>query len=140
LIEGLLDGTIDFIATDHAPHAEAEKAEGMQLAPFGIVGLETAFPLLYTHLVQTKKFTLKQIVDFLTIKPTKAFGLQGGKLQVGETADITVVDLETETKIDPETFLSKGKNTPFTDWACKGWPTLTIVNGQIVWRMGGITV
>lgn len=140
LIEGLLDGTIDFIATDHAPHAEAEKAEGMQLAPFGIVGLETAFPLLYTHLVQTKKFTLKQIVDFLTIKPAKAFGLQGGKLQVGETADITVVDLETETKIDPETFLSKGKNTPFTDWACKGWPTLTIVNGQIVWRMGGITV
>ncbi|MGM0873590.1 MAG: dihydroorotase [Bacillota bacterium] len=140
LIEGLLDGTIDFIATDHAPHAVAEKAEGMQLAPFGIVGLETAFPLLYTHLVLTKKLTLKQLVDFLTIEPARAFGLSGGKLQVGETADLTVVDLETETKIDPETFLSKGKNTPFTGWACKGWPTLTIVDGQIVWRMGGITV
>ncbi|WP_217608684.1 amidohydrolase family protein, partial [Bacillus sp. GbtcB15] len=75
LIEGLLDGTIDFIATDHAPHAAEEKAEGMQLAPFGIVGLETAFPLLYTHFVLRKKFTLKQLVDFLTIEPAKAFGL-----------------------------------------------------------------
>ncbi|MBO1510487.1 dihydroorotase [Metabacillus bambusae] len=140
LIEGLLDGTIDFIATDHAPHAAEEKAEGMQLAPFGIVGLETAFPLLYTHLVETKKFTLKQIVDFLTIKPAQAFGLNGGRLQVGEVADLTVINLETEAKIDPKEFLSKGKNTPFTDWACKGWPTLTIVDGNIVWSIGGITV
>jgi dihydroorotase len=140
LIEGLLDGTIDFIATDHAPHAIEEKDKGMQLAPFGIVGLETAFPLLYTHLVLTEKLTLKQLIDFLTIEPAKAFGLTGGKLQVGERADLTVVDLETETKIDPETFLSKGKNTPFTDWPCKGWPTLTIVNGKIVWsKEGGIT-
>ncbi|QNF29464.1 dihydroorotase [Metabacillus elymi] len=140
LIEGLLDGTIDFIATDHAPHAAEEKAEGMQLAPFGIVGLETAFPLLYTHLVKTKKFSLKQIVDFLTIKPAQAFGLSGGRLQVGEVADLTVIDLETEAKIDPKEFLSKGKNTPFIDWACKGWPTLTIVDGNIVWSIGGITV
>lgn len=140
LIEGLLDGTIDFIATDHAPHAQAEKAEGMQLAPFGIVGLETAFPLLYTNFVMTKKMTLKQLVDFLTIKPANAFGLTSGSLQVGKTADITVVDLETDTKIDPANFLSKGKNTPFTDWSCKGWPTLTIVDGNIVWKQGGITV
>jgi dihydroorotase len=83
LIEGLLDGTIDFIATDHAPHAIEEKDKGMQLAPFGIVGLETAFPLLYTHLVLTEKLTLKQLIDFLTIEPAKAFGLTGGKLQVG---------------------------------------------------------
>lgn len=140
LIEGLLDGTIDFIATDHAPHAAEEKAEGMQLAPFGIVGLETAFPLLYTHFVLTKKFTLKQLVDFLTIEPVKAFGLTGGVLKVGEIADITVVDLETEAAIDPSEFLSKGKNTPFTGWNCKGWPTLTIVDGNIVWEKGGITV
>ncbi|MCV9887585.1 dihydroorotase [Metabacillus halosaccharovorans] len=140
LIEGLLDGTIDFIATDHAPHAAEEKAEGMQLAPFGIVGLETAFPLLYTHFVLTKKFTLKQLVDFLTIEPAKAFGLTGGVLNVGETADITVVDLDTEAAIDPSEFLSKGKNTPFTGWNCKGWPTLTIVDGNIVWEKGGITV
>ncbi|KKI93716.1 dihydroorotase [Bacillus sp. SA1-12] len=140
LIEGLLDGTIDFIATDHAPHTSEEKAEGMQLAPFGIVGLETAFPLLYTNFVLTNKLTLKQLVDFLTIKPAQAFGLPGGLLKVGEPADITVVDLETEEKIDPENFLSKGKNTPFTGWACKGWPTLTIVDGNIVWKLGGITV
>lgn len=140
LIEGLLDGTIDFIATDHAPHTAEEKAEGMQLAPFGIVGLETAFPLLYTHLVLTKKFTLKQIIDFLTIEPAKAFGLSGGALKVGEVADITVLDLDTELSIDPNEFLSKGKNTPFTGWNCKGWPTLTIVDGNIVWEKGGITV
>ncbi|MCM3160425.1 dihydroorotase [Metabacillus litoralis] len=140
LIEGLLDGTIDFIATDHAPHAAEEKAEGMQLAPFGIVGLETAFPLLYTHFVLTKKFTLKQLVDFLTIQPARAFGLSEGVLEVGAAADITVVELETESSINPSEFLSKGKNTPFTGWTCKGWPTATIVDGNIVWEKGGITV
>ncbi|MDQ0231244.1 dihydroorotase [Metabacillus malikii] len=140
LIEGLLDGTIDFIATDHAPHAEEEKAEGMQLAPFGIVGLETAFPLLYTHFVQTNKMTLKHLLDFLTVKPQQAFGLQLGGLEVGADADLTVIDLEAEAKIDPESFLSKGKNTPFKDWVCKGWPTLTVVDGNIVWEKGGITV
>lgn len=140
LIEGLLDGTIDFIATDHAPHAAEEKAEGMQLAPFGIVGLETAFPLLYTHFVLTKKLTLKQLIDFLTIEPAKAFGLAGGSLKVGEAADITVIDLNSEASIDPNEFLSKGKNTPFTGWNCKGWPTLTIVDGNIAWEKGGITV
>ncbi|MBM7603399.1 dihydroorotase [Metabacillus crassostreae] len=140
LIEGLLDGTIDFIATDHAPHAASEKAEGMQLAPFGIVGLETAFPLLYTNLVLTNKFTLKQIIDYLTVKPAKAFGLRSGELKVGEVADITVVDLDLEATIDPENFLSKGKNTPFTGWSCKGWPTLTIVDGNIAWKKGGVTV
>lgn len=140
LIEGLLDGTIDFIATDHAPHAAEEKAEGMQLAPFGIVGLETAFPLLYTHFVLTKKLTLKPLIDFLTIEPAKAFGLAGGSLKVGEAADITVIDLNSEASIDPNEFLSKGKNTPFTGWNCKGWPTLTIVDGNIAWEKGGITV
>ncbi|APH05325.1 dihydroorotase [Bacillus weihaiensis] len=140
LIAGLQDGTIDFIATDHAPHSAEEKAEGMQLAPFGIVGLETAFPLLYTHFVQTNMFTLKQIVDLLTVEPAKAFGLRAGTLKVGEVADLTVVDLHTELEIDPSKFLSKGKNTPFAGWKCKGWPTVTIVDGKIVWEKGGVTV
>ncbi|XQY93437.1 dihydroorotase [Metabacillus sp. HB246100] len=140
LIEGLQDGTIDFIATDHAPHSAEEKAEGMQLAPFGIVGLETAFPLLYTHFVQTNTFTLKQIVDLLTVEPAKAFGLRAGTLKVGEVADLTVVDLHTELEIDLSKFLSKGKNTPFAGWKCKGWPTVTIVDGKIVWEKGGVTV
>ncbi|WP_449619323.1 dihydroorotase [Robertmurraya sp. Marseille-Q9965] len=139
LIEGLLDGTIDFIATDHAPHTSEEKAEGMQLAPFGIVGLETAFPLLYTYFVKDGILTLKQLVDFLTIKPADAFGLAYGKLEVGKEADITLIDLEHVEKIDPETFVSKGKNTPFGDWECVGWPQLTIAGGKIVWSREGVT-
>jgi dihydroorotase len=136
LIEGLLDGTIDFIATDHAPHTEAEKREGIVLAPFGIVGLETAFPLLYTYLVGTNVLTLKQLVDFFTIKPAQAFRLQAGRLAVGNKADLTVIDLQTESIIDPNTFVSKGKNTPFAGWKCKGWPVMTFVGGKLVWQKG----
>ncbi len=133
LIEGLLDGTIDFIATDHAPHTEEEKAKGMELAPFGIVGLETAFQLLYTHFVEKGILTLKQLVDFLTVKPAETFGLDLGRLEPGKEADLVVIDLEKSEKIDPENFLSKGKNTPFAGWDCKGWPVLTMVKGKIVW-------
>jgi dihydroorotase len=136
LIEGLLDGTIDFIATDHAPHTEAEKQEGMELAPFGIVGLETAFPLLYTHFVEKHICTLQQLIDWLTKKPAKAFGLKQGTLAVGAKADLTVIDLHTEQAIDPTTFVSKGKNTPFAGWVCKGWPTMTFVNGKLAWKKG----
>ncbi|MFP3389700.1 dihydroorotase [Brevibacillus sp. SIMBA_040] len=132
LIAGLKDGTIDMIATDHAPHTAEEKANGINRAPFGIVGLETAFPLLYTHLVQTGELTLKTLVELLTIKPAAAFGLPYGRLEVGAPADLTVIDLETEKTIDPTTFASKGTNTPFTGWTCKGWPTLTLVDGKIV--------
>lgn len=134
LIEGLLDGTIDFIATDHAPHTAEEKSAGMQLAPFGIVGLETAFPLMYTHFVETGILTLKQLIDFLTIKPAEPFGLPFGKIEVGATADIVLLDLQHQEKIDSTNFLSKGKNTPFDGWNCKGWPVLTIVEGKIVWK------
>ncbi|KYG35151.1 dihydroorotase [Alkalihalobacillus trypoxylicola] len=133
LMEGLLDGTIDFIATDHAPHTEEEKSQAIERAPFGIVGLETAFPLLYTHLVLNKKITLKQLVDWLSILPAKTFGLNKGVLQEGATADITVIDLEHEERINKEDFVSKGKNTPFQDWACQGWPIMTFVSGNKVW-------
>ena len=139
LIAGLLDGTIDFIATDHAPHTSEEKAEGIQLAPFGIVGLETAFPLLYTHLVKKDVMTLKQLVDFLTVKPAKTFGLSYGELKAGAPADIVLIDLDLEKQINPEEFLSKGKNTPFAGWKCKGGPVLTIAEGKIVWEKGVVT-
>lgn len=132
LIAGLKDGTIDMIATDHAPHTQEEKANGMARAPFGIVGLETAFPLLYTNLVQTGELTLQRLVELLTVEPAKAFGLPYGRLEVGAAADITVIDLTTEKTIDPTTFASKGTNTPFAGWACKGWPILTLVDGKIV--------
>lgn len=136
LIAGLKDGTIDMIATDHAPHTAEEKANGINRAPFGIVGLESAFPLLYTHLVQTGELTLKTLVELLTIKPAAAFGLPYGRLEVGAPADLTVIDLETEKTIDPTTFASKGTNTPFTGWACKGWPIMTLVDGKIVHQEG----
>src|SRR5699024_12497059 len=94
LVEGLLDGTIDFIATDHAPHAADEKAQGMLKAPFGIVGLETAFPLLYTHLVKTDKMTLQQLVERMTMKPAEVFRLTYGVLQEDAIADVTLIVLD----------------------------------------------
>ncbi|WP_037464654.1 dihydroorotase [Shimazuella kribbensis] len=133
LIIALQDGSIDFIATDHAPHTEEEKAAGIELAPFGIVGLETAFPLLYTKLVKTGQFTLRRLVELMSTIPAERFDLPYGKLAEGQLADITVIDLEQEQEIDPKSFLSKGRNTPFVGWKTKGWPTLTIVDGKIVW-------
>ena len=139
LIEGLLDGTIDFIATDHAPHTSEEKAEGMALAPFGIVGLETAFPLLYTHFVEKGILTIGQLVNLLTVKPAQSFGLENvGTLKVGSAADLVVLDIESEEKINPDEFLSKGRNTPFGGWTCKGWPVTTIVEGKVAWRKGRV--
>ncbi|KKB42293.1 dihydroorotase [Bacillus thermotolerans] len=138
LVEGLLDGTIDFIATDHAPHTAEEKAAGMKTAPFGIVGLETAFPLLYTHLVKKEIISLKQLVDWMTIKPAEAFDLPYGKLEEGAAADIVIMDLEREKEINPDEFRSKGKNTPFAGWMCSGWPEATFSQGKLVWQEGKV--
>lgn len=140
LIEGLLDGTIDFIATDHAPHTTEEKNEGIELAPFGIVGLETAFPLLYTHFVLKNVMSLEQLIHFLTKKPAESFSLPFGKIEVGAAADIVLLNLDEEKAIDPQEFLSKGKNTPFGGWNCKGWPQMTIASGEVVWEKGRVTV
>ncbi|MTH52663.1 dihydroorotase [Bacillus mangrovi] len=140
LLEGLLDGTIDFIATDHAPHTLEEKAEGMASAPFGITGLETAFPLLYTELVLKGKATLEQLIAWLTFLPAKAFALPYGRLEEGAYADLVLIDLQKEKQIDPENFESKGKNTPFAGWSCKGWPVLTIAAGKIIFDERGVSV
>src|SRR5699024_9906658 len=136
LLEGLLDGTIDFVATDHAPHAEDEKAFGMLEAPFGIVGLETAFSLLYTHLVKTNKMTLVQLVDAFTRKPAEVFNLPYGTLEEGKCADIVLVDLDNEMSIDKHSFFSKGKNSPFHEWNVFGNPILTIAAGKVVYKDG----
>lgn len=133
-IKGLLDGTIDIIATDHAPHHEDEKSQPVEQAPFGIVGLETAFPLLYTHFVKTDKMTLKQLIDVMSTKPAQIFDLPYGKLKVGASADITVIDLEKEQTIDVNSFKSKGKNTPFNNQVACGWPVMTLVEGQVVYQ------
>ncbi|MCQ6279728.1 dihydroorotase [Bacillus sp. EB600] len=140
LIEGLMDGTIDFIATDHAPHTAEEKSEGMQLAPFGIVGLETAFPLLYTNFVLENKMELEQLISYLTKKPADAFGLPFGNIKIDAPADLVLLDLNEEQVIDSKEFLSKGKNTPFNGWKCKGWPVMTIAEGKVVWEKGCVIV
>lgn len=138
LIAGLLDGTIDFIATDHAPHTAEEKAEKIELAPFGIVGSETAFPLLYTHFVEKGIISLEQLLSYLTSKPSDAFKLPYGRIEEGKQADIVLLDLKEEKVIDVNEFASKGKNTPFAGWKCKGWPVLTIVDGKVVFQKESI--
>ena len=135
-VQGLLDGTIDVIATDHAPHHEDEKAWGIETAPFGIVGLETAFPLMYTTFVKTGKMTLKQLIDCMSTKPATIFNLPYGKLEVGAVADITIIDLDKEMEIDSTQFLSKGKNTPFNGYHVAGWPVMTLVGGKVAYKDG----
>ncbi|KHE71207.1 amidohydrolase family protein, partial [Halobacillus sp. BBL2006] len=134
LIEGLHDGTIDFIATDHAPHTEEEKQQGFLSSPFGITGLETAFPLLYTHMVETGLATMEDLVNWLTIKPAETFSLPYGRLQEGLPADLTLIDLDSEKDIDRHQLVSKGKNSPFHGWKLKGWPVMTFVDGEIVFE------
>lgn len=134
LLEGLADGTIDCIATDHAPHAAEEKALGIERAPFGITGFETAFPLLYTKLVVEGEMTLETLIRNLTDKAAAIFELPYGKLEVGAEADLVLLDLETERTISPERFRSKGKNTPFAGERLKGFPVMTLVNGEIVFK------
>ncbi|MGL6104330.1 MAG: dihydroorotase, partial [Exiguobacterium acetylicum] len=134
LLEGLADGTIDCIATDHAPHAAEEKALGIERAPFGITGFETAFPLLYTKLVAEGEMTLEALIRNLTDKAAAIFELPYGKLEVGAEADLVLLDLETERTISPERFRSKGKNTPFAGERLKGFPVMTLVKGEIVFK------
>ncbi|MBD2870102.1 dihydroorotase [Paenibacillus arenilitoris] len=133
VIEALEDGTIDMIVTDHAPHSAEEKARGVQLAPFGIVGFETAFPLLYTKFVRTGKWTLGFLLKRMTSDPARVFRLHEGRLAQGAPADLTIVDLESERAVDPSSFASKSGNTPFGGWKLSGWPVSTIVNGKVVW-------
>jgi dihydroorotase len=134
LIEGLLDGTIDCIATDHAPHGLEEKSQSFLKAPFGIVGSETAFQLVYTHFVEKGIFTLEQVIQWLAVKPAEIFQLNAGTLTIGAPADIAVFDLENSYAIDKKDFLSKGENTPFVGWKVKGETLLTFVDGKVVWQ------
>ena len=134
LIEALQNNVLEVIATDHAPHSKEEKEQTMLKAPFGIVGLETAFSLTVTELVRTGKITLTQLVERMSLAPAKVLGLNKGSLQVGMPADITIVDVESSHLIDPETFYSKGKNTPFAGKQVYGMIHYTIVDGEIVYK------
>ena len=127
LIEGIMDGTIDMIATDHAPHSAEEKAKGLSGSAFGIVGLETAFPLLYTHLVKQGVITMEKLMELLCFAPRKRFG-------ISSDAGFSVWDLDREYEIDPEEFLSMGKATPFEGMKVSGRCLLTACDGQIVYQ------
>ena len=128
LIEGIKDGTIDMIATDHAPHSAEEKGKGLEKSAMGVVGIETAFPELYTNLVKTGIITLEKLIELMAINPRKRFGLP-------ETEDFCVFDLSREYTVDPENFLSMGKATPFKGDKVFGECMLTVVNGKIVYKV-----
>ena len=127
LIAGILDGTIDMIATDHAPHSAEEKARGLEKSAFGVVGLETAFPILYTYLVKPGILTLDKLVELLCVNPRKRFG-------IGLGWDFSVWDLEQSDTVDPGQFLSMGKATPFEGWHVTGRCLATVCDGKVVYR------
>ena len=134
LIDGLKNGIIDCIATDHAPHHADEKAQSMNKAPFGIVGLETAAALTYTKLVKTNILTPLQMAEKMSYNPAKVLGIDKGNLAKSKVADIVIFDPECEYNIDVNTFESKGKNTPFDGWRVNGKVKFTLVAGKIVYK------
>jgi dihydroorotase len=126
LVEGICDGTIDMIATDHAPHSAEEKSKGLAGSAFGIVGIETAFPVMYTHFVKSGVITLEKLIQLLAINPRKRFGIPMGD-------DFTVWDLKKEFVVEPDNFVSKGRATPFTGWKLNGQCVLTVCDGNVVY-------
>ncbi len=135
LIEGIIDGTIDMIATDHAPHSAEEKGRGLERSAMGIVGIETAFPLLYTYLVKENIITLDKLIELMSINPAKRFGFNSS-LEDGMPADFTVFDLNRKYRINPDDFLSKGRATPFDGYEVYGECLMTVCGGKIAWQKG----
>ncbi len=133
---GLRDGTLDVLATDHAPHHYDEKEQAFDDAPNGIVGLETSLGLVHTHLVREGLIDLPTMVERMSVAPARAFGLPGGTLRAGSVSDVTVMNPETRWTVEAERFRSKGRNTPFEGWDLVGRAVLTVVGGRIVWEAG----
>ena len=127
LVVGIQDGTIDMIATDHAPHSAEEKSKGLVGSAFGVVGIETAFPILYTYLVEKNIITMEKLTELLAINPRKRFGIPMGE-------EYTIWDLQQEFTVEPANFLSMGKATPFTGWKCMGVCVCTVCDGNIVYK------
>lgn len=136
LLEGVLDGTVDCLATDHAPHHADEKNVEFDKAPFGIVGLETALPVTFDLLVVKNRMPLTRFVALWSTNPARVFKLPGGTLRVGAAADITIFDPEQRATVNPEKFRSLSRNTPFAGTRLRGWPAATIVGGKVVFRRG----
>ena len=127
LIAGILDGTIDMIATDHAPHSAVEKSRGLENSAFGVVGIETAFPLMYTYFVKTGRISMEKLLDLMVYAPRKRFHIPLGE-------DYSVWDLSAQEVIDPKAFLSMGHATPFEGWKVSGRCVLTVCDGSVVYR------
>jgi dihydroorotase len=131
VVAGVMDGTVDALVTDHAPHAVAEKAAGLVEAPFGVVGLETAVSLLLDRFVRPGLLPLARFIALWTVEPARILGLTDlGRIAPGATADLTLIDLDKELVVDSAAFLSKGRNTPFDGWALRGAAVRTIVGGR----------
>ncbi|KAB2962477.1 MAG: dihydroorotase [Thermoanaerobaculia bacterium] len=135
LLAGLADGTIDAIATDHAPHTPDEKALEFQSAPFGVVGLETSLALGLDRLVGAGVIPLPRLIELMSTGPARVLGLPGGTLAAGAPADVTVIDLDRELDVVAARFASKSRNTPFAGWKLRGRAVATIVGGRVVWRL-----
>lgn len=138
MVEGLKDGTIDAIVTDHSPHAEEEKDREYCLAPSGFPGLETALGVLLTELYHTGKLDLNTLISKMTAEPAKLFALSGGTLSVGSPADIAILDLDREWTVEAENFYTRGTHSPFVGRRLKGRAVMTMVDGQVVMRDGKI--
>ena len=137
LIQGLKDGIIDCISTDHAPHSEEDKAAGFKDAPFGITGLETAVPVIFTELVEKGFLTPLEMAEKMSYNPAKILGVDRGRLQVGADGDVTVIDITEEYEIKKESFFSMGKNTPYDRKKVKGRVRATIVDGRVIYKNNG---
>ena len=135
LSQGLVDGVIDAIATDHAPHNINDKMLEFDRAPFGVVGLETAVSLIYDRFIHTRIIPLKRMAQLFSINPARILRLDRGTLAKGSWADITVIDPELNHKVRSEDFRSRSRNTPFEGWKLKGGPVMTIVKGRVVWSL-----
>jgi dihydroorotase len=133
LIMGVEDGTIDCIASDHAPHSADEKALEFDAAPFGVIGLETSVSLMLHHMVQKKIITLSRYVELATYNPSRILGLPGGKLSEGSPADLTLLDLHRQVEVRKAAFKSLSRNTPFEGWKLVGAPVMTLVAGHMIW-------
>lgn len=136
LIEGVRDGTIECLVTDHAPHSFQDKELGFQEAPFGIIGLETALGLFIKALVAPGVVSWSKLIALMSTQPAKVFGLRGGSLRVGEPADVTLIDPHRKWTVDPETMKSRSRNTPFGGWELTGKAVCTIVDGAVRFRDG----
>lgn len=134
LLEAIADGTVDAVASDHAPHHRDEKLLEYDHAPFGIVGLETAVPLVCTHLVHAGVIDVGRMVELLAVAPARVLGIEGGNLSTSSPAHITVLELDAERRVDVSRFESRSRNTPFDGVSLKGWPRVTIVAGEVVWQ------